>query len=165
MTTQLDSYRSSILRVLAGTPVAVRLRARAALVLERIAYGAGETCWYYCEADSQLEHLARELRPGSILCFYFDDRLSQTLSSDALTPATEILRETGEVLIGVLAVDKFHVDMNMILDEEEIVELLAELPSNTTVYVGVFPAPDNDGINAVSVIVPDLDGVVRAHPH
>ena len=32
------------------------------------------------------------------------------------------------------------------------------------IYFGTFPGWDNDDVNAITIIPPDTDGVVRSHP-
>jgi hypothetical protein len=36
---------------------------------------------------------------------------------------------------------------------------------DATIIVGAFPAAENDGLDAVTIDLPDADGVVRPHPH
>jgi hypothetical protein len=33
------------------------------------------------------------------------------------------------------------------------------------VLLGAYPSADDDGTDAVTLVVPDADGQVRAHPH
>jgi hypothetical protein len=61
-----------------ATPVPELLLVRhptGAVVLERIARGAGATRWYSLRDPEKLHALAERLTPGSSLSFYFDDRV------------------------------------------------------------------------------------------
>jgi hypothetical protein len=44
-------------------------------------------------------------------------------------------------------------------------DFVSTLTAVSLVFFGPFPASDNDGIRAVTVALPDADGVVRSHPH
>jgi hypothetical protein len=39
------------------------------------------------------------------------------------------------------------------------------IKQNEQLYFGPFPARDNDGQSAITLVLPDKDGVVRQHPH
>jgi len=71
-----DPGRSWQGRTIIDSPVPRLLQARPAIVLERIARGAGATNWYRCADHAHLAALAAELHPGSLVSFYFDDRIT-----------------------------------------------------------------------------------------
>jgi len=33
------------------------------------------------------------------------------------------------------------------------------------IFYGPFPSPDDDGVNAITIVLPDVDGFVRPHPY
>src|SRR5277367_4911196 len=57
------------------TPIIERLKATDAVILERLARGGGSTNWYHCPDENHLEAIEARLRPGSLVSFYFDDRI------------------------------------------------------------------------------------------
>jgi hypothetical protein len=44
-------------------------------------------------------------------------------------------------------------------------EITRTLGNDSRIYVGSSPRRDNDGVNAVTLTLPDLDGITRAHPY
>jgi hypothetical protein len=76
-----------------------------------------------------------------------------------------LLEQTGEVFVGVLGNNGVQLDMELMVGPIELEEVTKAVPRDSEIFFGVFPAPDNDGINAITVTIPDLDGVVRNHPH
>ena len=151
---------------LATTPIVDLLATTDAVVLERIAMGGGATRWYYCPDGTRLEGIEAQLRPGSVVSFYFDDRIQSGLyTSEIKSNVGKIIAETGEAIIGVLGEDGLHIDVEVITGSDEITEFASAVTSSSRVFYGVFPARDNDGVRAVTVTIPDRDGVVRPHPH
>ena len=100
------------------------------------------------------------------MSFYFDDRIQSGLySAEIKLNAETIIAETGEVIIGVLDEDGLHIDVEIITGPNELTEFASTTSFTSHVFYGVFPARDNDGVRAVTVTLPDTDGIVRAHPH
>jgi len=61
--------------VLDGTTARQRLaETQEAVVVERIARGAGATSWYLLRCSDDLDALAARIRPGSRVSLYFDNR-------------------------------------------------------------------------------------------
>lgn len=154
------------------TPVANRLARRPAIVLERMARAAGATRWYYCRGTDDLPRLEARFHPGSLLSFYFDDRIKAAVySSTVKETLSALILETREVrterdpLVGYLDSDGIEIHMILSLTEEDLRDYHSELCSAQMVFFGEFPARDNDGLAAVTVTLPDEDGVKRAHPH
>jgi hypothetical protein len=77
----------------------------------------------------------------------------------------KILIETGDVTVGVLQIDAVRINAELIVSTTELAELAENLSPAIELFYGAFPARDNDGIRAITVTLPDLDGVIRAHPH
>lgn len=136
------------------------------VVLERIARGGGETRWYLLQSDSQLDTLVRLLTPGSVVSFYFDGRIERVrYGPDVLKRILTIINMTGDAVVGLLGADGMTLEIESIAGPTDLAEFTATLGLDSTVFVGAFPARDNDGSAAVTVVLPDADGVVRAHPH
>jgi hypothetical protein len=160
------SFLALVHAALAGTPVRDLLTSNAAVVLERIARGGGRTEWYSCRGPAELEAIEGQLSPGSAVSFYFDGRVRGSPGSPHL--AADILRiihDVGEAVVGVLADDGVKIDVDFLSSTEEVTELISTLSPASRVFYGEFPARDNDGTRAVSLILPDRDGIVRPHPH
>jgi hypothetical protein len=163
---QPNSFKSTVHAALAVTPITDRLAASSAVVLERIAMGGGATRWYYCPDGAHLEAVEAQLRPGSVVSFYFDARIqSGHYSPEIKSNAERTIAETGEVIIGVLGEDSLLIDVQMLTGLDELTEFASTIGSTSRVFYGVFPARDNDGVRAVTVTLPDTDGVIRPHPH
>src|SRR6266478_9998763 len=95
---------------LASTPIVDRLGATGAVILERIARGAGATEWYYCLDRDHLQSVERQLSLGSAVSFFFDDRIQSDFYSTELRSRVErIVAETGEAVVGTLCGDGLHI--------------------------------------------------------
>jgi hypothetical protein len=150
---------SSIPALLAGAPADV-------VVLERIARGAGATRWFVLHDPEELGVLVSRLSPGSSVSFYFDGRLAA--SRYDLSVRSELLAIAeldGDAVIGRLGGDQIELDVEFVAGPTELAEYESQLLPGATVIYGRFPARDNDGARAVTVDLPDRDGVVRPHPH
>ena len=148
------------------TPVRRRLAQRSAVVLERIARGGGATRWFFIQGPDQLEALVSALSPGSSVSFYFDDRIKPT----ELVPqvAEEILRlaaEDGDAVVGRLSPGGIEIEVQFVTGPSDLGEIATSLVPGERVFVGRFPARDSDDVRAVTLDLPDRDGVLRPHPH
>src|SRR5882724_3191146 len=163
---QANPFISVVHAALAATPISERLAVSGAVVLERMARGGGATSWYYCPDKTNLEGVEAKLRPGSVVSFYFDSRIQSSLYSFEMKLSVErIIAETGEVIIGVLGEDHLHINVEVITGSDELNEFVSNISSTSRVFYGVFPARDNDGVHAVTVTLPDVEGIIRPHPH
>ncbi len=75
-----------------------------------------------------------------------------------------LLAEDGEIVLGTLSADGIEIDVDVLTSEREVAEQLELAGSESQVFVGTFPAPD-DGNAAITVLVADSDGSVRHEPH
>lgn len=142
------------------------LASKECVVLERLARGGGATNWYLCRDIPTLEMIQRDLAPGSIVSLYFDDRIRRSKKSPQLAMAVEkIIAETGDAIVGVLGEDGFHLNAETVVTRGELPELMSSISETADVFYGAFPARDNDGARAITVTIPDRDGIVRHHPH
>lgn len=149
-----------------GVPDLLERRAGADIfVLERIARGAGATRWYVLRSRADLSTLATRLRPGSCVSFYFDDRFELRGNDEVARAAiVGIAAEEGEAVVGAVSKQDIEVAVDFVATAEELDAWLAEHPGEA-IRFGRFPARDNDGEQAVTLDLPDRDGVVRSHPH
>ena len=162
----MKPFDSIVVSALKETPVVDKLRGASAVVLERIARGGGATRWYYCHDATRLEEIAARFQPGSVVSFYFDDRIkSAQYSKKIRDEAAGIVGRAGEVIVGVLAEDGIEIGAEVVTGPKELEEVTSTLTEGALVFVGAFPARDNDGRAAVTITLPDADGVVRPHPH
>jgi hypothetical protein len=161
-----DDLGLHVRAAMAATPIPERLRERNAIVLERIAYGGGATNWYHCRDLADLASIERWLRAGSVVSFYFDDRLRWSDDRAEIEEAARRwLDTTGSCVLAAPAEHGCRLDARDAADYEDVQEMIADLAPGSRVVCGPFPARDNDGVHAVTLQVPDADGVVRPHPH
>jgi hypothetical protein len=162
---QESTFKSFVHAALLATPLSERLGSSSAVVLERKARAAGQTRWFYCADQGHLDAVESELSPGSAVSFYFDKRIKSEAYSPQINVAmNELLVRYGEVLVGVIS-NEIEIAVEVITGQGELFELTSAFDLGARVFYGVFPARDNDGVNAISVVLPDRDGVVRPHPH
>ena len=137
-----------------------------AVALERLARGAGATRWFLLRGGDHLTALEQRLSPGSLVSFYFDGRLALDVYGPGVADALlAIAEQDGDAVIGRVGRDEIELDVEFISAPAELHEYAAGLNAEAEVVYGRFPAADNDGESAVTVTVPDRDGVIRAHPH
>jgi Enolase C-terminal domain-like len=85
------AIRASVVEKLLGS--------RPAVVLERIARGGGATRWYWLTTVDDLQGLCDKLSPGSVISFYFDERIKYTPLDDEVTVRIlDIAAATGDAL-------------------------------------------------------------------
>ena len=159
-------YSVFALRAIEATAVPALLRRHSAVVLERIARGGGATRWYFLDDLQQLKALAGNLAPGSSVSFYFDERvMAKPFDNAVATEIVGIAADEGEAVVGRLVPDGQEIAVDFVSGRRDLDELVPSLTQGETVFFGPFPARDNDAVRAVTLDLPDLDGVVRAHPH
>ena len=159
-------------RVVTGSPVPRLLGTRHAVVLERLARSAGAANWYHCRDHAHLDAIIGELHPGSLVSFYFDDRIAYRLYTPGLhQQMLQLMRslrdagDSGEIVVGQLAADGLRIEVDYPSGPGDLGEITRTLGTRSRIYVGRYPGRDNDGVNAVTLTLPGLDGVTRAHPY
>jgi hypothetical protein len=160
-----NTTRLVITAALRDAGVEEALEARPAVVLERIARGGGATRWYMVSGGDQLDSLVSELSPGSTVSFYFDDRVAtHPYDDEAVGLILDIVQRHGEAVVGIASSDGLHVEVDFVAGLGDLTEFVgARQPER--LLVGAFPDRANDGVNAITVTLPDRDGVTRSHPH
>jgi hypothetical protein len=161
-------YATLALEALGRTPVArllEQLPEGQAFVLERIARGGGGTSWYVIRTSDDLQTLAERLRPGSLVSFYFDDRLIMgAIDGEARAAILEIAVRDTSAVVGAVDDSDIELTVDFPSSATELDEFVTEHEPATFAF-GAFPASENDGSNAVTLTLPDADGVMRPHPH
>ncbi len=165
VTTYAPPYRALVRAAIEATPILVRLAHRPAIVLERIARGGGATGWYHCPDAAALEHVVARLSPGSVVSFYFNERIGMFRDAPALRErVAEVLARAGECVVAATTDERYVLAAEFACHVSELNEQLALHPVPPW-FAGPFPARDNDGADAITLTLPDADGVVRPHPH
>ena len=149
-----------------ATPARRRVEeAEQAIVLERLARGGGATRWYVLRNAGDLDALALKVSPGSRVSLYFDGRfLVGGFGDDERRAVTEIIDRDGEAVLGAVGASNIEAEVEFPSSVSEAEEF-AQAHAQETLVVGAFPAAEDDGIAAVTVDLPDADGVVRSQPH
>lgn len=146
--------------------VVQRLHDASAVVLERIARGGGDTRWYCCDNVAALASVRDRFSPGSVVSFYFDDRMKRCLARDLpLDEIDAIIAREGECIVGRVGHDGIEIEAQVIYTSAEIPVEFPDMRDGERLVYGPFPARNCDGWNAITFILPDDDGVFRAHPH
>lgn len=163
------SYATTALRAIEATSVPRLLAAssRGAVVLERIAAGGGDTRWYWLRDAAHLRLFSATVRPGSEVQFYFDGRIKTgPCDPDVRREARLIAERDGEVVLGTVATDGIEaVDASHLPDASDLDEYFESLSPGALLIYGPYPSRDGDDEDAVTLAMPDIDGVVRPHPH
>jgi hypothetical protein len=152
--------------VIEGAGIDGLLANRSAIVLERIARGGGNTRWYVARNAADCRRLCGVFTPGSVVSFYFDDRIQdRALNDDVEAQILDLVVRCGDVVVCRHGADELELLVEFVAGPNELAEFTSEVRMGERVYFGAFPARDNDGVDAVTVTLPDADGVVRGHPH
>ena len=136
------------------------------VILERVAYGAGQTNWFVCRESGEYRTVSAGLRPGSRVTVLLDGQIARSRYSDSVRATIlRIAAAEHDCVVGVLSADPARLTVEFIAGPGELDEFEETLGDHSEVYVGPFPGPDDDGVKAITFTVPDEDGVVRPHPH
>jgi hypothetical protein len=155
---ETDPYPVIALRAIEATAVPELLdrHPKGAVVLERIARGAGATRWYSLRDPEQLQSLAERLSPGSSLNFYFDDRIRpREYGSEVAGEILRIAERDRDAVVGTLRADGIELDVEFIAGPRELEEYAESLTPGAPVFYGRFLARDNDDEFAVTLDLPD----------
>lgn len=143
-----------------------RLTGGHAVAFERIARGGGSTRWYWVRSTEDLDRLYVRLSPGSVVSFYFDDRIKlQSLDDDVEMTILDLVAQHGDAVVGVLSQDGFEILVDFVAGPNELSQFCSEVHAGQPLFFGAFPGRDNDGRRSVTLTLADADGVVREHPH
>lgn len=160
-----DGYGQIVREAVATTPMRQKLVSSSAIVLERLARGGGATNWYFCRDEQSLMWLEACVQPGSELRVRFDSLVRKLPpNADSLAFIRRVVAAGGETVVGYLCEDGFGIAMESVLGDSELSRLWAEMPRSADLFCGTFPPPETSDM-AVTLVLPDADGVVRRHPH
>jgi hypothetical protein len=162
MSPDLMSFREFVAMALDDAGIAKRVAIEDCTVLERPA-GAGEPlAWFYCRDRSDLDEIANQLRGGSVVSFFFDDRIEALVDSETTRSIIATTCSDHEVALGALGLDGLGIEMSFAGNAEEVALALPPLDDAAQlIFFGAFPGRDNDGTWAITLTLPDEDGVVR----
>jgi hypothetical protein len=153
-------------RAIDSTAVPRLVDQHGAVVLERLARAAGATRWFFIRRPDQLEALAGRLSPGSSVSFYFDDRIKHTaFDADVAEAILRFAAEDGDAVVGRLSADEIEIEVEIVAGRSDLDDFAESLVPGQPVFAGRFPARDDDAVRAVTLDLPDRDGIVRPHPH
>jgi hypothetical protein len=139
------------------------------LLLERWPRGAGQRSWYLLAGSADVASARKLVRPGSSLTAYLHPQLPvQGQWSQQLAIATKALVDklgAHEELVALVdSGSRPLLDAEYIADADELEGWGPEV-AGATVWIGKYPDWPDDGEDAVTRVVPDADGVARAHPY
>ena len=165
MAEEQDYSRTALAAIGAKAAPAQMAAKLPAIVLERIARGGGATDWYVLREPRDINALAAQLKPARCVSFYFDDRLTLgEIDDGARASLVAIAERDTSAVIGATRSDDIGVEVDFPSSVAEIDEFVNDHP-NAIFMFGAFPGRDDDGEQAITLTLPDADGVVRPHPH
>lgn len=166
MRSAVGSFSETVREALNRTAVRQLLAVRPAVILERLTRGAGATRWFFLASDRDLEFLYDRLAPGSRVSFYFDSRIAAyPFDDDAVIRVLDMVASSGDAVVGTLCADGLETSVEFVAGASELGRFVENLAPRSEVFIGAFPASDDDGRDAVTVTLPDSGGLTRAHPH
>jgi hypothetical protein len=140
--------------------------ANGVVVLERIAGGAGSTRWFLLRDAAELTDLEQRISTGSLVSFYFDGRLAtRRYDREVASTVLRIADQDHDAVIGRLRRGEIEIEVEFVAGPSELHAYESRLAPGEEVIFGRFPAADDDGQRAVTITIPDPDGVVRGHPY
>lgn len=77
----------------------------------------------------------------------------------------DVVTSEGELIAGYPSESDPKFAMEIISGPGELGSFLMNHREGAQVVWGVWPARENDGIDAITIDLVDEDGVVRSHPH
>ncbi|CAN5266329.1 hypothetical protein BH11MYX1_BH11MYX1_43980 [soil metagenome] len=156
------SFREFVGMALDDAGVAKRVATEDCTVLERPAAEGEPLAWFYCRDQSDLNEIANQLRAGSAVSFFFDDRIEALVDSDTTRSIITTTCADHEIALGALGLDGLRIEMSFARNAEEVALALPPLDDGAQlVFFGAFPGRDNDGTWAITLTLPEVDGVVR----
>jgi hypothetical protein len=144
--------------------IAKRASERTAVVLERIAYGAGSTNWYEIRRPEQFDHLVEVLAPGSSVTFFFDGQVSESaVSEDTTATILEIVAQDEDALVAKRT-DGIELEFDYVAGPDDLAEFLEGLQPGENILYGRW-GMDANGESVITAYLPDRDGTTRRHPY
>lgn len=137
---------------------------RYAVVLERVAWGGGTTYWYIGRNREELSEIIDQLRGGSCVSFYFDEKMHVEVDSEeARRRMFDAVGMDREIVLGYPA-DRLAFSVELPTGSSELSEaLLSHMPGEFVIW-GAWPSRDG-GPGTLTLDLVDEDGILRQHPH
>jgi hypothetical protein len=158
-----------IQEILIERGVARLLSSKSALVLERIACGGGQTCWYMIDKGRGTEELSALLRPGSCVSVYFGEVLFSTRKpSELIGEAMKFIEKSldHECVVAARKGSDTRLCVEFVSGIGDLNGFLESNVGDDIVYLwGPYPGRDNDKITGFTFTLPDADGMVRQYPY
>ena len=155
-------FVSQVADALVRAGVVARLQDRGAIVMERLVGNA--TRWYHCADAAALDGIVERLSPGSQVSFFFDRRLLRSrVSGRTQVEMGELIAKHGEIALGSQAEGEVEIDMWRVTSQADARDFVSPLQPTTWIVFGAIPRQDDDGKGAITVALPDADGVTRDH--
>lgn len=140
--------------------------ARPAVVLERVARGGGATRWYWLRTTDDFGGLYEALSPGCVVSFYVDDRIEWAMPTPKMRQRVlAIVASDGDAVVGRLGADGLELIVDYVGGQDAPMRFIEAAPGEEPLFFGPFPAREDDGVRALTITLPDADGVIREHPH
>ena len=126
------------------------------VVLERLAMAAGQTRWHVAEDEAELATILADVIAGSAVSLYFDGRLRRSFwSAETSSDVLAVVAGSGECVVAVGSPMGRELSPFFISGANDLTEFLGDLTPGSLVFFGPYPVRDNDGIHAVSFVVPN----------
>ena len=136
------------------------------VVLEEIAWGAGETRWYLARVRSDLEEIFALFQWGSRVSFYFDSFFSiSEPGENALQHIAESVAGKTELVVGFWPATGVRCDAVLLAPDETVEEFFNLQGDGGLLFWGDWPPAGPDSERAITRILVDADGVQRGHPY
>jgi hypothetical protein len=130
------------------------------------ARGAGATRCYRLSEAAQLSALAERLSLGSEVSFYFDGRFHECEYDEAArAEILTIAGEEGDAAVASVSESAIELEVDFVASAAEPDEFISRLGDTSRITYGRLPASARPGELAVTLVLPDANGVVRSHPH
>jgi hypothetical protein len=157
-------YRVLAHAALVDSGIAKRVSESTAVVLERIASGAGSKNWYEIERPEEFDHLVGILEPGSSVTFFLDGRISEAAVSEATTASIlEIVAQDEDAFVA-RRTDGIELESEFVAGPDELTEFLGRLQPGERILYGRWGVYD-DGEAVMTAYLPDRDGTTRQHAY
>ena len=116
---------------------------------------------------ASLPNVSAILRPGSVVSFYYGNQIRiGSYGDDVKRQIADKINVFGDCLVAVRSrAGSLALNPEFLTHTHEIAELDSELEIGTEVFFGPYPEKEDDKKRAITITMPDSDGVTRGHPH
>jgi hypothetical protein len=122
--------------------------------------------WFFIRDAQALDGVFSALRGGSRVSFYFSSFLRVESDSEEVRAAMfDAITTGGELVVGYPSASSVELGVAIVNGPSELTGILVAHQEGALVVWGEWPAPADDGEDAVTVHLVDADGELRPHPH